>query len=45
MTGEALVSLNLYPHINSTQVTTFSSVFADPLQSALISDTYSLYGH
>jgi len=37
MTGEALVSLNLIAHINSTQVTTFSSLFAHALQSALVS--------
>jgi len=27
------------------QSKTFSSLFADPLQSTLISHTYSLYGH
>ena len=44
MTGEALVSLNLIAHINSTQVTTFSSLFAHALQSALVSHAqHSLY--
>jgi len=40
MTGEALVSLKLYAHINLTKVTAFSSLFAHPLQSALVSHAY-----
>jgi len=35
--GETLVSFKLNAHIDPTQVTTFSSVFAHPLQSAFAS--------